>query len=104
MLGSVARNPSYKEHAMNHFPDAIFDEKRIEHYRRMIRRGEKFANPIARRTPDGEYQIVDGFHRIEALLREGAEDVSLDVLDPSNDSDADCYFIAREANAYHRLN
>lgn len=63
----------------------VTEESRVEAFRVMLRQGKRFGTPTVRRVwhedASFHYEIIDGFHRIRALIAEGVESYPMTVTE-----------------------
>ncbi len=52
----------------------LFDENTVRMYERRIRDGKKLP-AVVLRDDNGRYQVIDGFHRLEAMRRCGLKEI-----------------------------
>ena len=64
---------------LDHQPKENICEPRVEHFRELLRRGE-ILPPVTVRFDRINYFLQDGFHRVEAALREGIKELEATIV------------------------
>jgi hypothetical protein len=70
--------------SLDHLKVSLSDPTRVDHWRKLIRAGEKLAPIQLIKLPDGSEHLQDGNHRLQAYRDERTKEVPVQLINASD--------------------